>query len=879
MMKKKSLKKKNFFSFYIIALIFFLLSISNINASSIKIINTNKKPNKIMKAYSFSFHPLEVTFKYPNLITNQNIKLIKKYLSHISIFLGRLIYTKNFNSKIKYNKDLLRRLKIKLTQKEEKAFKEEEIKTDLLLVVKFISFKKTIAIHELFTKDDEDDSSESRRTYKALLKLNKDYNFSEYYSIDLFKMNVIRDILKILGFRKDFLKEFFIRNNFEEIPTYIIENSKAFQSYKKFLNLTNRKFIGNKFNSETRFYKSYWDDDYGLHDIMSKTLNKDLALTELTIDLLDEFFIYTINQCDIFKYRAGFGKGFSCVRPAQDCIDIKELNNYFLEYNLYKDYKIKCYLNTRENLLNKQCGIIYGNLVNKKLEYRFCPSYKQIKDTSLFLAQTNIPEIDMYTSQKLRLIKNSKSCLKGTPRAIFFSVPPNIFDEYKNQTNVNELIKELNDINKDVQFDEIIIQKNDKKYYVTYEAYDDYYSRESVWKVLNYSGIIRSFAHYNTHNLLIKNPLKDDLVEMGLIPKYQKMFSYTNFKIISHKDLTYLNYFAMKKKFQKDFDYMPEAYGYPADKDKIEEKFKNYQLDENDLWLIKPKTGSLGEGIYIFENLTKTPDVYLITKYISNPHLINKLKYDFRIYVLVTGLKPLKIYLYKEGMVRFATEEYNKDKNHLNELYRHLTNVHINEKNKKDYKKAKNADTDEGSKWSLKVYENYCKLNNIDYNYIRKQMGDISIKSLLSVVDQFVDKIKENGTKDRNHFKLLGFDYLLDENFKVYLLEINDRPSLLMGDINDRKLKPQLVADCLNIIGIIPYSHDYKDDFETFEKNNNNNIDEIQDIINDSICELGRPRGRFELIFPIKENINYYKQFFNREYKENILFWKHILNS
>ena len=400
-----------------------------------------------------------------------------------------------------------------------------------------------------------------------------------------------------------------------------------------------------------------------------------------------------------------------------------------------------------------------------------------------------------------------------------------------------------------------------------------------MWKVLNYSGIIRSFSHFNTHNLLIKNPNKDELREMGLIPIFQKAFSYSNFKIISHKDLTYLNYFNMRKKFQNDFDYMPETYGYPADKDIIEQKFKNYKLDVKDLWLIKPKTGSLGEGIYIFESLEKTPDVYLITKYISNPHLINKLKYDFRIYVLITGLAPLKLYLYKEGMARFATEEYTIDKDHLTELYRHLTNVHINEKNRKDYKKAVNADTSEGSKWSLQVYENYCKKNNIDYKNIRKQMADIAIKSLLSVVDQFIDKIKDNGTKDMNHFKLLGFDYLVDENLKVYLLEINDRPSLLMGDINDRKLKPQLVADCLNIVGIIPYSHDYKDDFETYDKYNNKNSDEMEDIINNSICELGRPRGRFELIFPLKENINYYKQFFLREYKENNLLWEYVLNN
>ena len=121
---------------------------------------------------------------------------------------------------------------------------------------------------------------------------------------------------------------------------------------------------------------------------------------------------------------------------------------------------------------------------------------------------------------------------------------------------------------------------------------------------------------------------------------------------------------------------------------------------------------------------------------------------------------------------------------------------------------------------------------------------------------------------------------------KVHLLEINSRPSLIMGDINDRKLKPQLIADCLNIIGIIPYSHDYKDGFAPFDNQDDNNEfnedDEekkINSVIKNSLCEFGRPIGRFDLIFPLKENINYYKKFFKRDYKENKFLWDFIINN
>ena len=47
-------------------------------------------------------------------------------------------------------------------------------------------------------------------------------------------------------------------------------------------------------------------------------------------------------------------------------------------------------------------------------------------------------------------------------------------------------------------------------------------------------------------------------------------------------------------------------------------------------------------------------DPIIVQSYIQNPFLINGYKFDFRIYVLVTSINPLRIYLYKDGLVRFV---------------------------------------------------------------------------------------------------------------------------------------------------------------------------------------------------------------------------------
>lgn len=55
------------------------------------------------------------------------------------------------------------------------------------------------------------------------------------------------------------------------------------------------------------------------------------------------------------------------------------------------------------------------------------------------------------------------------------------------------------------------------------------------------------------------------------------------------------------------------------------------------------------------------------------------MKFDLRLYVLVTGINPLRIYLSKEGLARLSTKMYDEvDDENLDDMMMHLTNYAIN---------------------------------------------------------------------------------------------------------------------------------------------------------------------------------------------------------
>ena len=821
------------------------------------------------------FHPFRIQYDFSNLrkgLTGESKKILIEEMEMAAEFISNLIYNNNnIRNSISFTQDNLKYCYDKSMPFEIKKYTYEN--TDLLII-------------PLYGEKDKKNFQgyickqyNLKVAYLSILDISANYVFKLIKSnnVYLLRLKILHALTNILGFDTSLLNKERLSNSYFVVPKYVTDNFWYSQSIKKYYNFTRTEMPKIVVSDEVRrSYKKYWTEEVGIPDYMRDKIKTDYMITELTTYLLKDLPFYRINKCDFELFNNKI-----CYRFDKKCFKFEDLYyNYFIDYHYEKDKNgkliVKCHLNTDINLKNKQCGVIEGDLINKLISDKYSINY-EINNKKKLNNENNkykVPEFDDLEYQKIQLVSPSERCPKKHPRTVFFSplyLSPEAGNENINRQLLLSLKEHVEKEKSKFKIEEVTL--TDKKYFLSFLSYTNY---QLIVDTLKGNGFVRSFLQNGNHNMLAVPPYKFNIEDVN---KYQFFYKREGQVGISNKHNLHRNYDKMRKLFPEDYNYMSETYTYPEMKEIIIKKFKDYQQSKGNLWLIKPKSSSEGRGIHMFESLENEKGSFLITKYIENPHLIYGKKYDFRIYVLITSANPLSIYIYDQGLVRIASEKYSLDINRLNSRFIHLTNTVVNKANK-DYIFNDSIDSEIGNKWSLKTYKKYCEKMVIDFDTIFANIKDVVIKTILSNYNRFLndEDVKKNHKNfyHRNYHNLFGFDIILDDDLKAFLLEVNDGPSLSLYDNMDRDIKTKLMADTFNLIGIVPFAHDetQKPMDEIYEY-----TDRSEEEIDYALCEFSRPKGNYERIFPVKNNIERYKKLFlDNLTKENQLLWEKIEN-
>ncbi|CAH0564167.1 unnamed protein product [Brassicogethes aeneus] len=201
-----------------------------------------------------------------------------------------------------------------------------------------------------------------------------------------------------------------------------------------------------------------------------------------------------------------------------------------------------------------------------------------------------------------------------------------------------------------------------------------------------------------------------------------------------------------------------------------------------------------GVGIKVINKWSQLPKKMslVVQKYIPNPYLINGSKFDLRLYVLVTSFHPLRIYLYPDGLARFASAKYSDDSKDLKDRYRHLTNYSIN-KLSDQYTANEDANACQGHKWTLSKLMEYLEGKGVNSRSLWKNLQQLVIKTMISAEGPITQLCEENMNSIYNCYELFGVDVLLDVELKPWLLEVNISPSLHSASPLDAHVKGPMV--------------------------------------------------------------------------------------
>ena len=175
----------------------------------------------------------------------------------------------------------------------------------------------------------------------------------------------------------------------------------------------------------------------------------------------------------------------------------------------------------------------------------------------------------------------------------------------------------------------------------------------------------------------------------------------------------------------------------------------------------------------------------IIQKYLDNPLLYFKRKFDIRCFVLVDS--NLNIFFCKEGHLKASSEFY--DLSSTNKLI-HITNYSLQKKS------SKFEQYEDGNEISYNDFKKFLTEKNISLDKFNTMITQM--KYLVEISFKSVGK-KMIRTNPVLCFEIFGYDFIIDNDFRPWILEINNNPGLCISSPVIQKLVPRMLDDAFRL--------------------------------------------------------------------------------
>ncbi len=229
-------------------------------------------------------------------------------------------------------------------------------------------------------------------------------------------------------------------------------------------------------------------------------------------------------------------------------------------------------------------------------------------------------------------------------------------------------------------------------------------------------------------------------------------------------------------------------------------------------WILKPPSSSCGRRIRVapsFAEIGVAPhDDWvqthrpLVQRYLETP-LLDGHKFTFRVYVVLTGLDPLRIYVYGDGLTRIASRKYSTDRDSFDDPFVHLDSIDVNDKNSEAPEFAIPTLETEGLRSTImRTLDHFVVTAGIDKAKVWRDIETVIVKSVLCAEGEMLAGVRNLVRHRGSCFDLLGYDILLDKEFKPWIIEINHSPSMAPLTVMENRVKHAMLSDYFRLADV-----------------------------------------------------------------------------
>ena len=229
-------------------------------------------------------------------------------------------------------------------------------------------------------------------------------------------------------------------------------------------------------------------------------------------------------------------------------------------------------------------------------------------------------------------------------------------------------------------------------------------------------------------------------------------------------------------------------------------------------------------------------NIIILQKYIEKPFLYKGRKFDIRIWVLINH--KMEIYMFKEGHLKASSVNYSIDDNNS---FIHLTNYSL-QKHNKNFSKY-----ELGNEISFDIFQKFLDtLGDKSFNFREKIIP--KFKTIIELTTKAA-KTVINQCKKNYCFEIFGYDFMMDEDLNIYLIEINTNPGLEISSKIIEILIPRMIDDALRLTIDELFETKYKEEWMDKDMNykSNYHVDGYDDKENmwEFICNINKNNEKY----------------------------------